>query len=386
MKKVRCVHTVRGFWNDLFSQHFENFYFENCDNNMTEILSDRNKGIAKIIRKVVCCRLFDYFGVYQTLHIKDEDVDILLSYNRFLKTKKPYILMLETPLSLVHYCIKRPCYLISKIRLKKTFSDPNLRAIVCISKAAFNTLNNYYDIPSSIKQYMIYPAICADMSQEEIYSRRVSDTKTCVNCLFVASQFYLKGGSELIESIKRNNWDKRKDVKYTIITNLATLDQATLTELNNMKNVCVFDYKFSRKDLYDMYLSADILINMTRWDSFSLVTMEAIKFGCAVISTKMYAIKEMVIDGYNGYLTEPTCKMFLDNDMKNNISKKERTHLYEAFVDERIVKFESEKINYLLNNKQALKELQLNSLKLYNDNFSEDKICSQWENVIECIE
>lgn len=382
MKKVRCVNTVRGFWKDLFSQRFEGFTFENCDNDTTDVLVDNNKGLTRLIRSIVCLRIFDYFGVYRVLKVNDNDIDIILSYNRLLKSKKPYILVLENPLAPVHYCVNRPKHFISRIRLKRSFSDENLKAIVCLNKATLNTLKRYYYIPEKLKLQLIYPMICSDISSEEINQRRMENKKECIECLFVSSQFNLKGGCELVESIKRNKWDEREDVRFTIITNLKEIDDGSLFELKKMKNVKVFDYNFSRKDLYDIYLKTDILINLTRMDSASLVTMEAVKFGCAVISTKMYAIKEMVIDGYNGYLTEPTCKVWLDDDMKNDISVKERNHLDEAFIDERIVQYESEKLNYLLANKHIIKQFQENSLKLYETEFSEDKIRSEWESII----
>ncbi len=58
------------------------------------------------------------------------------------------------------------------------------------------------------------------------------------------------------------------------------------------------------------YIIILIFINPTRQDSFSLVVLEAIKSGNVIISSDLYAIPEMVIDDYNGYLVGPKYRIF----------------------------------------------------------------------------
>ena len=152
-----------------------------------------------------------------------------------------------------------------------------------------------------------------------------------------------------------------------------------------MSNVNLVEFKLSRVELDEYYKKASILLNPTRHDSFSLVTLEAMKYGCAIIATDMYAIKEMVLENYNGYITKPKYPLW---DEDGTFNKYLRTHQKQTIcsgdIDDDLVDWMYEKMVYLENNKKELNRLCVNSLKLARETeFSEKLIIKKWKEIFE---
>lgn len=381
MIKVRVVRALRGFWYDLFRVKFDDIQFEYNEVSTTEIMGKKRILLAKMIG----WRIFDLLGVYQVGTVEDKVRDVDFSYNRFIHTDRPYILVVENPTAMVHYSARRMFSLMGRIRLKKTFSDENLKAIVCMSEACAGTMSYYYKIPSRVKILQIYPYICDGFEKGSQGMEKKLEQET-VNCLFISSDFLLKGGGELLEAIDRNRWYENNKLHLDIITRLDKLSKRQLDAIKSYKNVTLFDFKFSKKELNKFYEKANIFINPTRKDSFSLVTLEALKFGCAFLTTNVYAIKEMVLEDYNGYLINNRYKYWTDDNLINKkVKYHQKNTICKEYIDEKVVDFLTEKLNYLLEDRDKLKKLQENSLELANTKFSGKQIVKQWDELIHDI-
>ena len=372
--KIRVIKANRGFWTDLFEEKFSRFCFVE---NTVKSFEDSVKNSKSIFWWLSQRRIFDKIGYFQIIKVQNSDADMYFSYNRFLDTDRPYILALENPLALVHYRPARARSVLGKKRLRKAFQN-NIKAIVCISEACEKTLSKYFVVPKDLRVVQIYPFIKDRISLEKLNKK--TEQKP-LECLFISSMFFLKGGRELLEVIKRNRWDLDK-VHFSIITSLKYLNQNVIDEIQSLKSVSLYDFKFSKKDLNAFYEKANILINPTRKDSFSLVTLEALMYGCAFISTDMYAISEMVEDGFNGYLIQPAIKYWNNDYTKNELSKDKLLALESDYCQAEVVDFISDKINYFLNNKEELIRMQYNSFDRANTKFSEKSIKTKWEEVV----
>lgn len=378
MYKVKIVKANRGFWNDLFNVKSDKITFVNKNISSSELISENSK---KLLWRLSQIRIFDLLGVFQQIKVESGTENGFFSYNRFLKTNKPYLLAVENPTAMVHYHPRRALSILGKHNLKKVFSG-NLKTIVCLSKACMNTLNVYYSIPPQINVMQVYPLIKDSITSNEIKSKINSP---CINCLFISSQFYLKGGRELIEAIKRNHWNK-EDIHFDIITAINSLEPETLNDIKKFDNVNLYDYSFSKKELNDFYKKANVFINLTRKDSFSLVTLEALKYGCAFITTDLYAIREMVKEGYNGFLKLPVIKYWNDDGtMNTSLSQKDKIKLASNYYDQEMLEFLSDKMNMLIKDRKVLGDMQYNSFKLANTVFDYDKCKEEWIRAIKSI-
>ena len=376
MKKILVATKARGFLITLFQYKFDEISFAYNESKVYEINSKLKLQLSKIVKS----KLSDYLGLIQRIKVTNDDYNIMFSYNRFLKTNKDYIIYLENPLALVHYSTKRPYTLISRYKLKRWFKDPHLKEIVCLSKACYETIKNIYDIPSEVKIDQIYPLI------EKIrgYNKEHISEKTNNNelkCLFISSNFKLKGGEDIIETFEKLRRFGLNNVKLTIITPIDSLDDKTMKRIDGNGNVELFDFKFDRQQLIEIYKNSNVLLNPTRQDSFPLVILEAMKAGNVIISTDLYAIKEMVEDRFNGFLIEPRYRFFREDNMPNEHVWNNRDEtIYSNYTDERVINFMFEKICYLEENRTVLREMSLNSYNKANKGeFSEVVISSKWE-------
>lgn len=363
--KIEVATTGRGFLNELYNHKFKNFEFANYMNNV-EITGSNHK----LLRNLFYSQLFDKLGIIQVLR-KSTKLDVLFSYNRLLKTDKPYILLVENPTALFHYRLGRNKGLFAKWKLKDAINDPKLIAIICISKACASTFNQVLGVNTD-KIYQIYPLIL------DIKRPKLESIRKRLTCLYISSTFELKSGCEITKAAQQlPNVDF---IFITRITNIPTETKYTLDKLNNVKLV---EFKLSKQELSEYYQDADILLHPTRQDSFALVALEALKNGLPVLATRVYALPEMIIDGYNGFLTEPRYYFFDKHNIPNpEIWNHREQTIYSHYIDENIVSFLVDKIRLLDSDRNLLNQMSNNALKQASSIFGEERICLQWENVI----
>lgn len=382
MKKIYVATKARGFLVNLFDSNLKDYQFLYDSNQIFET----NSTLKQYISKLVKSKLADWLGVIQRLKVDNKDFDIAFSYNRFLKTSQKYVVYLENPLALVHYSIDRNKYLISRLKLNKFLNDTNLKAIVCLSKACYDTLNHFYSIPEHIKVEQIYPLVHSNSLTSEESIKKKSRKKEII-CLYISSNYNLKGGKDILETFKKLNKNGINNIKLKIITQLSSIDQKTKKEINNNPNISLYDFKFSKEELNVFYNESSILLNPSRQDSFSLVVLEAMKSGNTILSTDLYAIPEMVVNGFNGYLISPKYRFFnYDNLPNKEVWNNRENTIYSDYIDENIVNFLYDKITYLNLNRDKLEEMSLNSFnKANNSDFNEEIIKNKWINLFDNI-
>jgi glycosyltransferase involved in cell wall biosynthesis len=379
MKKIYVATKARGFLTGLFNSQLNDIEFSYDQSKLYETSSK----IKLILSKLVKSKLADHIGLIQRIKIKNEFCEIAFSYNRFLKSQKDYVIYLENPLALVHYSTDRNKTIISRIKLKNYFNDPHLKSIVCLSNACFETVNKFYSIPNRIKLEQIYPLVYRNelTSKESIKNK---SHKEYIQCLYISSNFILKGGKDILHCFKRLSNHGINNIKLKIITRIDSLDNVSMKEINQNVNIELHDFTLNKEELNKIYNASCILLNPTRQDSFSLVVLEAMKAGNTIISTDLYAIPEMVENDYNGYLTNPKYRFFNYDNLPNNEVWNNRTStIYSDYIDEEIVDFLYGKLIYLNKNRNQLERLSKNSfIKATSEKFSEDYIKAKWEGII----
>ncbi|MDP4551664.1 glycosyltransferase [Alkalihalobacillus macyae] len=382
MKKAYVATKSRGFLVNLFNSNIKNVEFIYKKDKLYET----NSKIKKYISKMVKSRFSDHVGIIRRLDIPDENFDLAFSYNRFLKSSKKYIIYLENPLALMHYSTGRNKTYLGKAKLNKYLKDPNLVSIICLSKACFDTLNNFYSIPERIIIEQIYPLI---PNNRNINPAKITSKchKKEIQCLYISSNFNLKGGKDIIETFKRLKIQGIDNIKLKIVTQIESVHSSSLKEINNNNNIELYKFNFNKEELNEIYSSSNILLNPTRQDSFSLVVLEAMKNGNTIITTDLYAIPEMVKSNINGYLTEPRFRFFNYNNMPNlEVWNNRKNTIYSDYTDFEIVDFIYEKLLSLNHNRAELERLSLNSYKEANTGaFDEESIKNKWSSIINGI-
>lgn len=377
MKRVKFIGRYRGFLLDLFTYKNPNFQIEYENNDEFEIIKTNKQKLLRIFNN----SKLDFLGLFTTLKT-DNKADYLLSYNRFIQSKdgQKYSIILENPTALVNYSDTKMYSSRTKKKLGKLFSDPNLVAIVCMSDCCYRSMEIFYpSFQIEDKLFQIYPMIKDAGSINETFLKEQSRNET-LNVLYISSNFTLKGGEDIIRSFKELSRSKIS-MKLTIITKVDNLTQNQKNQIEKLKNIKLVNFSLSRDELVEYYRTANILINPSRMDSFSLVTLEAIKYGCAIISSDIYAIKEMVIEGINGFLQSPKFNYWNSDGSINHYIKMNPHKTYDSeYIDEEMIEFITNRLMELNENRDKLSTFQINSYKLScNDNFGEKSIAKQWE-------
>ncbi|WP_371261671.1 hypothetical protein, partial [Alkalibacterium sp. 20] len=88
MKKILVATKARGFLITLFQYKFDEIYFTYNESKVYETNSKLKLQLSKIVKS----KLSDYLGLIQRIKVKNDDYNIMFSYNRFLKTNKDYII------------------------------------------------------------------------------------------------------------------------------------------------------------------------------------------------------------------------------------------------------------------------------------------------------
>lgn len=369
-KKIYCPTKLRGFQKHLFKTFQENYEIELNEGLYFEKISFKKKILSKLIRT----RIMDLLGIIQTIKVKKE-CDLVFSYNRFINGKD-YIINLENPTALYHYSLRRNKTFLGKRKLKKELSNDNLKKIICISKACFNTasklLNNEINRE---KLLQIYP--CIEDKKILIEDLQKKSYRETLKLLFISSEFYLKSGKEILESFKLLSDHK---IELTIITDIKKLKKDDLEEIKNNKKIRLLEFNLKFEELEKIYENSNILLHPTRQDSSALVILEALKNGIPCIGTDIYAIPEMIEDGKNGFLTEPKFLFFEKNNLPNpKVWNNRKKTIYSEYCDEKIVTFLKENILKYFKDRNLLFEHSKNSyFKSINEDFSSEKIKIKW--------
>lgn len=379
MKKIKFIGRYRGFLNDLFNFKSSKITIEYNKASEFEVIKKNRQFLLRLFNN----RIFDVLGLFTKLS-DDSDVQYLLSYNRFISCNegKKYAIILENPTALVNYSNTKMFSKIAKGKLERLFNDPNLASIVCISKACEEGFDKYYpnhNLGDRLTQ--IYPLINVNKSISEEYLSKQSQEEV-LNVLYVSANFTLKGGEDILKTFTKLS-KNQITINLTIITKINNLSEKQLEQINKFSNINLLDFTLSRDELSEYYSRAQILLNPTRMDSFSLVTLEAIKHGCAVVGSDIYAIKEMVHENKNGFLIKPKYQYWNDDNTINHYVMKHPKKTYEAnYLDEKMVSFIYDKLVYLNEKRQILSEFQRYSFNLSkNDDFNENYIMKKWESI-----
>ncbi len=372
---------IRGFLKNLFDYPFQKIKFVYENNTVYEV----PKVTRKLLSKGIKLKVFDILGVYQIVDAESMKEDISFSYNRFLKTKKPYIILLENPSALVNYCWDRPKYRIARRKLKNCFQDTALYEIVCMSRACYDSLNhlyNFMDLSEVVNISQIYPLVIEDISfsQQDMKARCYCGT---VECLFVSSDYLLKGGRDILFAFRELE-KKNIPIHLTLITRLQSIPKEDFEEIQSMRTISFQEFNLSKKELDEYYKKAAVLVYPTRHDSYSLVVLEAIKYGEAVVGTDVYAIREMVHDGENGYLKSPMFCSWMENGLPDRSDVKYRKkYFYTGILDEALIEWMIEKLISLAENRDELYRMNCNSFRIArNEDFSQKEIIDKWEALI----
>lgn len=380
--KVYWATRLRGFLKNV-SISLDDVEFENDGYYETNSLK------SNVLSKLIRSSILNPFGVFKRVSISGKDCDIYGSFNRFLECDKPYFLYLENPTALYHYTIGRISFPKGRERFRKCINDNNLKYIMCMSDACRNSFEQLNGpLSENVKIETVYPLVKNNKhcSEEIIKEKSYRDKLKLLYCV-QGIRFVSKGGLEVLYAFR----ELRKtysNISLKIITKISDLDTKVLKIIKETDGVSLHDFTYSYDELESIYADTNILLQPASDESFGLTVLEAMKGGCALIVSKMYAFPEMVEDGENGYLIDPKYWFFDENNMPNkSVWNNRKKTIYSLDVSKRMTEELIARVENLHKNRELLEYMCKSSYlcSIDDERFGENGIRDKWERILNSI-
>lgn len=273
-----------------------------------------------------------------------------------LFSKKPFIIELDNPYILTLY--NAFAFKLYKPIIKKLLLSKKCKKIACISEACRKSFIEEMWGEFEDKTVVLYPRI------RDWVIKSQGNTHEVIQFLFV----WLTGKSKwLYELLVAFHSVKSHKIELNVIGFKNPEIEAQYGSDSRIK----FLWQLPRQEILNVFMPAcDVLLFPTYLESFGMVALEALSRGLGIITTNIYALPEMVVDGYNGKLLPhpffaPNKFWFVDiQDILPTLEERLNNQSINAVLVENLI----ESIEVAIRDCKSWKE---NSRKLYEEKFSE---------------
>lgn len=208
-----------------------------------------------------------------------------------LKTSKPILFQ-------IHFCGIKETFLFSYFFLKIHFYLLSKLDTLLLLSNSFKKELISYGFPmqkiSVIHNFHLYNNV--NVNNKSILISKLS-------LIFIGSISKRKGIFDLFEALQGISFDYELIIAGSFASKYIEKKCRKIIRANNL-NVSFLGY-INNIEKEKMLNEADILVLPTYAEGFPMVIPEAMAFGCAIISTRIAGIPEIVEENVNGFLIEP---------------------------------------------------------------------------------
>jgi len=256
-------------------------------------------------------------------------------------------------------------------KIKRILLDKQCKRITPLSNAAKVSLKDYLgkDFYKKIekKVEVVYPSLPnfkKILKEEKDYS--IVNKNNNLKILTVGNTPYSKGVVELLESFKILR-KKYNNIELYCISNLSN----DLKQRYSDEKIHFFRSNIPHNEIIKkFFMRCDLFVLPTHGDTFCMVILEALSCGLPVITTKQFAIEEMIKEGINGYYVKSD-NLFLNKKHILPVDYSKEILNYKI-IENKLVNDLVSKMVILIENKNLLNKLKLNTTEefLPEGNFS----------------
>jgi len=231
-----------------------------------------------------------------------------------LINKGPFITDIDNPYAFTGYNVFAAK--LFKIVIQSFLESPRCLQIRCMSHACLEGMREEYGEGVAAKCVVAYPHMAPALDRV-----KTQDAEKC-RFVFVSTQFEIKGGAALLNAFVR----VVRDFPGAQLDMVTHLPEHLAGQTGHIPNLHIYDAGLSREEVGARFLAdADVLVHPTYMDSFGMVVLEGLAYGLPVIATDVYAIREMVEDGANGFLLAPPISSWSESKPTATFSNVEKT-------------------------------------------------------------
>lgn len=321
------------------------------------------RAFAKYIIKVFSIPNIRWFPFWKLIGI-----DMIHTPGHLILNRRAYVVEVDNVACFAFYDLSI-LYKRKKI-IERMLVSPYCKKILCISEAARKSvINTFIHETIARKCEVIYPYV----EPRTHFASKEKNNKIII--LTVNTKFYMKGTREVLRAFEKLI-EKFNNIELWVVSNTP---QEYIKRYKNNPSIKFFPATFSKEELHKRFFSrCDIFVQPSYQDSFGLVYLEVMSHGKPIVSTDLFAIPEMVIDGYNGFLISSPLYMYnSDFTLKKEyfpIKTHDTEELFYKGIDGSKVVFDLvEKLSILIHDEALRATMGHNALALIQTKFSEIK-------------
>jgi len=217
----------------------------------------------------------------------------------------------------------------------RPWAAKKMNRIFTVSNTSLEFISSYYNIDPS-RFVLTYNGLDNSVfyQKEKAASKRVLDEKYNINSdyIFHISRYTTrKNPKGILQSF--NILQKKYDVPVNIVLGGSGWENefvlSFLKEHDLVENV-IFPGFIDEEDLVDFYNAAEVFLFPSLYEGFGMPNIEAMACGCPVVTSKSFAIPEIVgnaaavIDNPSNYdeIAKTLCRVLRNKNYKNELIKK----------------------------------------------------------------
>ncbi len=229
--------------------------------------------------------------------------DIVFSAGHLVFGDVRWIVDLEFVTQLTGYSY--PHFLRFRRLIERMFRAPNCRAVLSWTLVGVRTIRDNLDSEDWAEKVHRIPL--AVPPQPVVPRPRTKDDS--IRLLFVGSvnipgQFELKGGMETISAYEKLS-DQFDGLELTLRSDIPSAWRRKAEKLGNVR---IIEKRMSRQEIQREFQSADIFI-FPSYSTPGLVLLDAMSFGLPVVTTDVWANREMVTNDLTGFVVPESKKV-----------------------------------------------------------------------------
>ncbi|MEM4396993.1 MAG: glycosyltransferase family 4 protein [Candidatus Woesearchaeota archaeon] len=373
---------MRIYLNHLDHKRFHSVYEELLKNKYVDYIYEKklsntetkNKNFLKNIVFQTGKFFFNLLKLPTTNIIIRKDLDLIHSCQSIPISKKNFVIDFEHISALGGFNYNRVNNFLFKKFLKIALESKRCKKILPWTNAAALSLKNL--IKSDIieeKIEVVYPTIEAKIDLKKLRKIRESKKDKEITFLFVAFDFYRKGGPEAVNAFIKLN----KKIKNAKMIFICRIEKEFEKYKKQSKNLFFLGLK-TKQELYEKYfLESDIFVYPTYNDSYGVVFLEAMSFGLPIITIEDFSSTELIINEKNGFVIKGYENRWYDDkyQMKKDSTDIKKIISWQTKQEkERIVNEIYEKMLLFCENKKVMEKISKNNIEeITKGRFSNEK-------------